>query len=227
MVDRPLTLYDARNILGRYVVGGGVQEFDSLLNQAVERIHDMGNWPALLSEVELADEVADGILTLPQDYEVMLAAQVNGVAVPIVDLTLEYSLSGPGNREAGVAGASQIVDLGQVLVGDDEDFKTYRRRYKVLFELSSADTLTGLVKQRFRPLSDDNDYIHPGNIGALKQALLAVNYEDEGDPERARTHWEACTEILDTAKAQSRQGVRQTAQMSVFGIGASKINGMF
>lgn len=215
MNDRPLTLLDARQLLGAYATN-----FDSALNQAVERIHTDGTWPGLTVEMNLTEYVVDGILTLPVEYDVLLAAQINGVPQPIMPIALEYSHAGPGNRQAGEGGGT-LVDLGLQLVGEDGDYKKFARQYKVLFDLASSDSLTGLLKRRFIYLTQDDQYIFPGNIGALKNALLAINFEDEADMERAAVYWKACYDLLTRAASQNRNGTQQTATFQVFGLGAA------
>lgn len=212
--DRPLTLLDARQLLSSYATN-----FDSALNQAVERIHTDGTWPGLTAEVNLTSYVEDGILTLPSDFDVLLAAQINGVPQKIMPISLEYSQAGPGNREAGEGGGT-LVDLGLQLTGDEGDYKKFVRQYKVLFALGGGDTLTGLLKRKFIYLTQDDQYIMPGNIGALKNALLAINFEDEADMERAAVYWKACYELLSRSASQTRNGTQQTATFQVFGLGA-------
>lgn len=216
MNDRPLTLLDARQALGPYATN-----FDSALNQAVERIHTQGTWPGLTKEVDLTDEIVDGILTLPDPYDIMLAVQLNGAPRNIFPLAVEYSHSGPGNREAGVGGGD-FVDLGLQAIGDEDDGYEFRRQYKVLFDISGDDTVTGLLKRGFKYITQDDDYIYPGNIGALKNALLAINYEDEADNARAEAYWKACFDILNQTTSQIRNGTQTTATFRVFGLGASK-----
>lgn len=228
MNDRPLTLLDARNLLGKYA-----SDFDSAINQAVERIYDEGTWPGLITEVDVTDDVVDGILTLPEGYEVMLAAQITGLPVQIVPLSLEYSPAGPGSRDAGgVEGATgrvggyQIVDMGQAMVGDAEDYQTLRHQYKLTFALESENILTGLLKRKFQYLTQDDDYVYPAHLTALKNALLAVNMEDEGDISRAQTYWDKCFESLNRATSQTRIGVSQSATFRIFGLGTTKPSGM-
>jgi hypothetical protein len=213
--DRPLTLLDARQLLGQYATN-----FDSALNQAVERIHTDGTWPGLTSEVDLTSSVVDGILTLPEGYDVLLAAQINGVPQAILPISLEYSHAGPGNREAGEGGGT-LVDLGLQLAGDDGDYKKFVRQYKVLFDLGAGDALSGLVKRKFIYLTQDDQYIMPGNIGALKNALLAINFEDEADMDRAAIYWKACYDLLSRSASQIRNGTQQTATFQVFGLGSA------
>ena len=215
MNDRPLTLLDARQLLGAYATN-----FDSALNQAVERIHTDGTWPGLSTSVDLTSAVTDGILTLPDEYDVMLAVQINGIPCDIVPVAVEFSQAGPGARDAGIGGGT-FVDLGLQLVGDEGDYKKFTRQYKVLFDLGSTDTVTGLLKRKFIYLNQDDQYIFPGNIGALKNALLAINFEDEADMERAAVYWKHCFDLLSRSASQLRNGTQQTASFKVFGLGAA------
>jgi hypothetical protein len=221
MHDRPLTLFDARQLLGKYAV-----DFDSSLNQALDRIYSEGTWPGLVTEIDLSDSITDGILRLPAEYETLFGVSLNNVPLPISPISVEYSRAGPGYRETG-EGSFGLVDLGPVPVADDGDYPVLMRSYKVLFASSTSDVIRGIVKRRFRILTDDSDYIYPGNITALKHALMAVNYEDNANQEQAANSWAACFSALNRSTAQSRIGTPQVLGAQVSGLGVSKVRGFY
>ena len=82
------------------------------------------------------------------------------------------------------------------------------------------------MKRRFRLISDDSDYIFPGNITALKQALMAVNYDDMGNQEQAATAWASCFAALNRSAAQHRIGTPQTYAPNISGMGTTKVRGL-
>lgn len=221
MNERPLTLLDARSLLGSYA-----SNFDSALNQALERIYDEGTWPGLTLEVTLTSYVdADGILTLPYIYDSIMAVQMDQRPLYIVPLAIEYSSGGPGGRDAAT-GPGVLVDLGHQPVEVAGEYTKLRRQYKVLPILESATVLTGVVKRKFQYLTSEDELIYPAHIGALKNALLAVNFEDQSDLERAQAYWAKCFDLLNRGASQTKLGVHTTANFRVFGMGAAKPTGM-
>lgn len=219
-MDTVLTLLDARQLLGRYAL-----DFDSALNLALERIYAEGTWPGLVTEVVLNDPagsfVSDGLLTLPIQYETLIAFQINETPGQIFPLSVEYTTAGPGHREAG-QGIS-LVDLGFVKVADAGDYPQLLRRYKVLPALESGDVLRGLVKQRFIPLRADEDTIIPNNLNALRHALMGINYEDEGNQQQAQNSWQLCFRALNLRTSQQRIGLQFAAAPQSSGIGTGKV----
>ena len=63
------------------------------------------------------------------------------------------------------------------------------------------------MKLRFKYLTTDTQEVIPSNIGALKHALLAIVYENEGDIQRSTAYWDECYAILQSAKQVNRAGV--------------------
>ena len=92
------------------------------------------------------------------------------------------------------------------------------RRYKVT-GVESVDAVRVICKRRFVPTVSLNDEVFPGNIGALKHGLLALNYEDQGDIERSRASWGMALELLQGDLKQERGGELTVARRSGFGVG--------
>lgn len=210
-----MTLSDCRRVLSQYAP---VDQFDSAINQVVERIYSSGVWPGLKVEVDLGDYVEDYILTLPNTYDCLMAATWKRSPIPIVDMNVEYSQTGTGYQVAGEGGGG-IIDQGLVEVGDEGDFVQLLHRYKITFSYEDGDEFKGLVRRRFQYIEDEHDLIYPAHFGALKQGLLAVRFEDEGDLERAQGYWDRCFSHLSDNAAQTRVGTRQIPGIH-FNIGA-------
>lgn len=219
-MDTVLTLLDARQLLGRYAL-----EFDSALNLALERIYAEGTWPGLVTEIVLNDPagsfVSDGLLTLPVEYETLLAYQLDDVPGQIFPLSVEYTVSGPGHREAGQGAA--LIDLGFVEVADAGDYPQLLRRYKILPSMENGVVLRGMVKRRFIRLRSDEDIIIPNNLNALRHALMGVNYEDEGNQQQAQNSWQLCFAALNRRTSQQRIGLQQAAAPQSSGIGTGRV----
>lgn len=220
MRDRPLTLFDARQLLAKYAT-----DFDLSINQALERIYEDGNWPGLICEMDVTEDIADGILTLPSEYSNMVAGRVDGIPCDIVPIDFEYSHSGPGELSPS-SGIWKFVDLGPRLIESAGDYPVQRRQYKVLASMSGQSVVTALLKRSFTPLVDDSDYIFPRSVTALKHALMAVNYDDNGSIQEAEAAWAKCFQLLNKGSAIQRVGVIRTMAPRVSGAGTYPIRGM-
>lgn len=214
--ERPLTLADCRRLLADYALP---DKFDGALNQCLERIHSEGQWPGGKLTVDLTPYVEDCILTLPYEYETLIAINWLGYSRLIVDVNMEFIPGGAGIQPAG-EGNGTVIDMGFVNVGDEGDYTRLLHQYKLTFAYTDGQELTGMVRRRFTYLRDENDYVYPAHLSALKNGLLAVRFEDEGDLERASGYWNACFNFLNSATTQTRIGSRQHLNGS-FNIGGA------
>ena len=60
-----------------------------------------------------------------------------------------------------------------------------------------GDALECLCKRDFVPVVADNDPIFPSNLGALKNALRFLRFEDKADDERAEAAWGKALQFLE------------------------------
>ena len=89
-------------------------------------------------------------------------------------------------------------------------------RYKVG---TSSDTLTCLCRRRHTPIRSDDDGVYPDNVGALKHALLTLNYEDNNDLERAQTNWQTACQLLSAEIKSARGGAHPSNRFQPWGWG--------
>lgn len=148
--------------------------------------------------VDLATEVADG---------------VNG-RDEITD-TVTYATQGTDTIGTGVTGVTRFYKpqtVGRVFLfavdPDDETDETLigiyekaeteicLRRYEVP-STNDADVATVFARRRFKRLAADTELIPIDSIYALRQALTALQYEDEGAPDVAANYWSAAVGALD------------------------------
>lgn len=68
----------------------------------------------------------------------------------------------------------------------------------------SADSTLALIqgKLAYVPAVADTDIVYPGVLGALKQGLRGLQYEDRDDEQRATNCWLSCFDILDKNSQQ-------------------------
>lgn len=71
------------------------------------------------------------------------------------------------------------------------------RRFR--FENSTGYTKTArlFLKRAWRPVLNQKDILHLGNLNAIKHGLLGMLAEDNADLERAQYHWTICRQLLD------------------------------
>ena len=87
------------------------------------------------------------------------------------------------------------------------------RRYKVS-SLNPDLSVRAVCKRRFVPLAGDKDeLVVPSNLGALKLGMLAVNYENKNDLERAQDFWGKAFSTLNLEMRESRGGAQMRGQI--------------
>lgn len=217
--ERPLTLAEARKLLYTYATKDAADvegAFRARINEALERISSDGIWEGLMERVDLTPYISAEILTLPYAYDALMAVAVDKGPTNIMDEGLEFTQGGPGVEDAGEGGAV-VIDLGFNTVSGQEV-----RQYKFLMDIAATTTVEGLVKRRYVFLEDDSDLIYPSSVGALKHALFALHYEEEGDIDRAQQFWDKCYSILATQKATNNVGVVRTRPSNPWGFMTDK-----
>lgn len=70
-----------------------------------------------------------------------------------------------------------------------------------------------ICKRAYVPLSSDNDPVIPDNTGALKLGLMALQYEDKSDRDRAIPFWNDGYALLDIEREEIEQ-----AEVPVFNV---------
>ena len=97
------------------------------------------------------------------------------------------------------------LDLNTALavVGPESGVTRYRR-FRLNRATDGQTVVHVLCKRAFAPLVSDNDIVYVGNVGAIKQGLLARIAEDNADIERAEYHWQRCTLLLEEEAASTR-----------------------
>ena len=142
----------------------------------------------------------------------------------------EYTNDEPCEFIYNVTAIEKVVDgdtLDAVIdLGFDDSSGQSIRKYKILTDITTTTEVEGLLKRRFVYLDADADEVVPSNMGALKHALLAIIYEDEGDIQRSVAFWDECYNILNSAKQVNRAGVTNPNPQQQWGFATSKPYGM-
>lgn len=98
------------------------------------------------------------------------------------------------------------------------------RRYDVPQVPESTEDeflMTCVVKRAFTPITSTSQAVLIDNIPALKAAFQAVSYEDNGDFQRSEQYWDRCRAILDGQLFDTKGGVEQLPQVSIWGTGVA------
>lgn len=99
------------------------------------------------------------------------------------------------------------------------------RHYKVL--AVGSEQITAHCKRRPVPVTQEEDYIIPGNLAALKLGLYAINYEEKNDMKTAMSYWGQATDILNGEATEYVGGAQEApAGFSPWGVGVSGIKRM-
>lgn len=93
------------------------------------------------------------------------------------------------------------------------------KRYK-LVGADFTNTINCLCKRRFVELvngADDDTVLIPSNEGALKMTLMALQYEDKNDLERAETYFQKAIQLLNSELKEDMGAPIITLQMNPVG----------
>jgi hypothetical protein len=139
------------------------------------------------------------------------------------DVTLEIVLSNPSVTttqvfKGQISFFSKPITLGSInlyavsganqeKIGDYESTETTAsyHRYAVPNE-PSVDYLDVLCKIRFVPCVYDTDEVIVSNLGALKNMLMSLKWEDEGDMERSEMFFMKALQLLNGENREVRGG---------------------
>lgn len=95
------------------------------------------------------------------------------------------------------------------------------RQYLVGGGLEDASLVRVLCKLGFEPAISPNDLVMPGNMGALKLGIQALQFEDKVDPANAKIYWGDAINLLDQEIAELNAAEQVSFQVSPeFGAGS-------
>lgn len=108
------TFGQAKRILARHMGSNLMGDIGASVNTACEELSLTKNWRNVKKTVRLI--VSNGFVALPQEYETVMRACIDGKPVTMHGTDIEFLLSGPGDfdyTEAGRAPVNGLQDLGQ------------------------------------------------------------------------------------------------------------------
>ena len=206
------------------IAPGDDTEFLRILTEADLRLLEVGRWRWTRSRVSLTP--VSSIVTLPVSHAAILGARHDEYPMETRDEDYEFSPSGIGEVEVGGAGGVRLIDQG--LDGSDQ------RYYKVTSK--TADDYTVYTISLYAPFNLFYTADLPGaptavqsastrcpHSGALKQAMLSIVYEEEGNLNKANGFMRTSIAALSNHGQRERGGSRQTITTRPYGLGVSGI----
>ena len=230
----------ARQIFPRWqeFMAGGPGQLTA--GSSMQMLVDMGDDFVTYSDPLLPFYPRFEITDTDDDGKVILFKALDTTGRPVFDSVgnawLSITLSVAGAFYSGVIGkiteihkplTQGAVNLLAVSVADTtlkaqigsyeptETVPSYKRYKAVAGQFSS--TVTCLCKRRFVSLvnvADDETLITPSNEGALKLTLMALQYEDKNDLERAETYFQKAIYLLNAELKEDMGDPVITLQMN-------------
>lgn len=81
------------------------------------------------------------------------------------------------------------------------------------------DEVAGIFKRRSVWIEADNDIVYPSSVEAIKLGLFALQFEEQGEPERAEYYMAKATDLLNKELQEYQSGSEGTLQFGYGGLG--------
>lgn len=204
----PLTLLALKTAYQNMITNDGEPEFIRILNEADERLLFAGRWGWTFSRLDLTPTA--GYVELPLTHDSILGARIQKRGRAIQSQEIEFSEGGPGEIEIGGCSSYRLVDQGYTGTGG-------ARRYKIAGGEELEDDIAVLARFAPAAVSDDTDTVLCPDRAALKNAMLAIVYEEDNELERSRIFMANAQNLLDRREKSSRGGARVIASIQPWG----------
>lgn len=171
---------------------------EDAIQEAVDRVYEMGRWPGTTVQVELSDEsfIYDEDLIEyylhfnEQTYNGMIGFRNQSRGWSLMDQTILF--------KNGVNGGDlAVLDMGTVTVND-----VLIRKYRMPLGFSTAGGPYYSLMKLEAPLLSEDSIIPVESLGALKCAIRAVCAEFEGNDSEALGHWQSFDQFIKLSERQ-------------------------
>jgi len=199
---------------------------------AYSNIVDEGQWPTLVKQetplpirITLSNAADAGKKVRLFGYnatgEVFDSAGIPGVELTLANPTVTSTES------FILTAVNKDITLGSIVISSVDGatvlpLSTYKppetnpqyRRYKTGTIQPSSDGFPAIrtkCKRRFIPYINESDQVYPSNLGALKMAVLAMNFEQSSAASEiatAETFWQKAENLLNQQLRHQRGGAR-------------------
>lgn len=161
------------------------------LNEVLERFHEFGTWRGVHETISVTS--TSGIITLAAAYLRLDALAIPSLAqkVPIKSQQWAFSSGGPMVQDWSLYSFLVAIDLG--------DNSSGVRRYQITGDTDYLDSLTfsALARKRYTWVTDIGTTVIPDSFQALRQGVLALAMEDEGDDEGCKMLFAEALSVLN------------------------------
>lgn len=187
------------------------------LNEVLERFYEFGTWRGVHETI--SESTTSGILTLSSAYLRLDALAVPSLAmkVPIKSQQWAFSSGGPMAQDWSLYEFLVAIDLG--------DNSSGLRRYQLTGSTSYLDGLTfsALARKRYTWVTDTGTTVTPDSFQALRQGVLALGMEDEGDDGGCKMLFNEALNVLNGSLQEFEPEERQMVVAPEMGGGSPLI----
>lgn len=163
-------------------------DLTDVINEVCARAYDIGRFPDAMVEVVIATADKRQDTTGEYDdewfcytdadlYDGAIGFQVDGRGYQIKPISAQYSQANMG--------WGSFIDMGL-----QADSTLFERRYRMPNGVTDNERVTALLKKRYISIYDDADNVPVRSLAALKAGVLAVNYENENELQKAQAKWQ-------------------------------------
>ena len=171
---------------------------EDAIQEAVDRVYELGRWPGTTVQVELADEdfIYDADLVEyflhfnEQTYNGMVGLRNQSRGWSIMDQTILF--------KNGVNGGDlSVVDMGTVEVDE-----VLVRKYRMPLGFAPTGGPYYVLMKLEAPVLSEDSVIPVESSGALKCAIRAVCAEVVGNDAEAMGHWQSFDQFIKLSERQ-------------------------
>lgn len=199
----PLTAQNLTTGLLSRISPGNTAKFYQMLTEADERLLNMGRW--VWTRAVLTLPVVDGFVTLPAGYKSISGCRVGSVATGVLWQDIEYLEGGPGEINVEGCHGAQLLDQGL----DDDGARIYKATATSMTEVTILARYDSVV------ITGPAGIPRCQNFAAIKQAMMAIVYEDRNDAERSQGYLSIAKKTLDDQELAYRGGAKKIFKPSM------------
>ena len=200
----PLTAFHVESRVMQDLAPGDTERFYRLLTEAEEKLLEAGRWA--WTRVPYETTTVNGLIVLPAQYRAIVGVRLGCGAASVLWQEIDYIPEAPCVCIRGCK--NELIDRGIV-----DGFRTYE-----LTRENDVEVDVSLLV-RYEPVAyslPSQNMLCP-SLSALKQAMYAINYENQNDLERSSGYMSMAIGTLDRQESAYRGTAKKIFQPSMFG----------
>lgn len=149
---------------------------------------------------------------------------VGGEVIEGIRIDLSAAPATTSYTISNIYGLTKDITKGVVTVEDasndlaylepGELIANYRRYLSGGYNADNWTQIKGIFKRKHVWAVADNDPLYPDSLEAIKFGLMALNYEEEADLDRAPLYWKMAVDLLNQQLKSRRLGSEGTMQLA-------------